>query len=276
MEVDGLKKHFSRADDLLDKYIGREPERPAVDGVSIDVNDGETVGLVGESGCGKSTPLRTILRLLEPTDGKVVFAGQDLSELDTRVCEKIRRDLQMIFQDPMSRLDPRMTVGQTSSTAQVHDLPEDTGDGSRREQRVERVADLMEAVGLDPDQYDRYPHELTGGQRQRVGIARALAVDPDFIVCDEPVSALDVIVQAQMLNLAGGPPGRVRPDVPVHQPRPLVVRHICDRVAVMYLGEVVEVADTPDLFEDPNTPTRERSCRRFRNQTRPWKPTGYC
>ncbi len=170
MEVDGLKKHFSRADDLLDKYIGREPESvKAVDGVSMDIYEGETLGLVGESGCGKSTTGRTILRLLEPTDGTVVFAGQDLADLDKDGLREVRRDLQMIFQDPMSSLDPRMTVGQTiMEPLKIHDLPEDTGDGSRREQRVDRVADLMEAVGLDPDQYDRYPHELSGGQRQRV------------------------------------------------------------------------------------------------------------
>ncbi|NHN63303.1 dipeptide ABC transporter ATP-binding protein [Haloarcula sp. JP-Z28] len=256
MEVDGLKKHFSRADDLLDKYIGREPESvKAVDGVSMDIYEGETLGLVGESGCGKSTTGRTILRLLEPTDGKVVFAGQDLSELDKSGLREVRRDLQMIFQDPMSSLDPRMTVGQTiMEPLKIHDLPEDTGDGSRREQRVERVADLMEAVGLDPDQYDRYPHELSGGQRQRVGIARALAVDPDFIVCDEPVSALDVSVQAQIINLLEDLQHEFGLTYLFIAHDLSVVRHICDRVAVMYLGEVVEVADTPDLFADPKHP----------------------
>jgi len=256
MEVDGLKKHFSRADDLLDKYIGREPESvKAVDGVSMDIYEGETLGLVGESGCGKSTTGRTILRLLEPTDGTVVFAGQDLSELDKGGLRDVRRDLQMIFQDPMSSLDPRMTVGQTiMEPLKIHDLPEDTGDGSRREQRVERVADLMEAVGLDPDQYDRYPHELSGGQRQRVGIARALAVDPDFIVCDEPVSALDVSVQAQIINLLEDLQGEFGLTYLFIAHDLSVVRHICDRVAVMYLGEVVEVADTPDLFADPKHP----------------------
>ncbi|EMA20157.1 dipeptide ABC transporter ATP-binding protein [Haloarcula argentinensis] len=256
MEVDGLKKHFSRADDLLDKYIGREPESvKAVDGVSMDIYEGETLGLVGESGCGKSTTGRTILRLLEPTDGTVVFAGQDLSELDKGGLREVRRDLQMIFQDPMSSLDPRMTVGQTiMEPLKIHDLPEDTGDGSRREQRVDRVADLMEAVGLDPDQYDRYPHELSGGQRQRVGIARALAVDPDFIVCDEPVSALDVSVQAQIINLLEDLQHEFGLTYLFIAHDLSVVRHICDRVAVMYLGEVVEVADTPDLFADPKHP----------------------
>ncbi|MCJ0619989.1 ABC transporter ATP-binding protein [Haloarcula hispanica] len=256
MEVDGLKKHFSRADDLLDKYIGREPESvKAVDGVSMDIYEGETLGLVGESGCGKSTTGRTILRLLEPTDGTVVFAGQDLADLDKDGLREVRRDLQMIFQDPMSSLDPRMTVGQTiMEPLKIHDLPEDTGDGSRREQRVDRVADLMEAVGLDPDQYDRYPHELSGGQRQRVGIARALAVDPDFIVCDEPVSALDVSVQAQIINLLEDLQHEFGLTYLFIAHDLSVVRHICDRVAVMYLGEVVEVADTPDLFADPKHP----------------------
>jgi len=256
MEVDGLKKHFSRADDLLDKYIGREPESvKAVDGVSMDIYEGETLGLVGESGCGKSTTGRTILRLLEPTDGTVVFAGQDLADLNKDDLRAVRRDLQMIFQDPMSSLDPRMTVGQTiMEPLKIHDLPEDTGDGSRREQRVDRVAELMEAVGLDPDQYDRYPHELSGGQRQRVGIARALAVDPDFIVCDEPVSALDVSVQAQIINLLEDLQGEFGLTYLFIAHDLSVVRHICDRVAVMYLGEVVEVADTPDLFADPKHP----------------------
>jgi peptide/nickel transport system ATP-binding protein len=261
LEVDGLKKHFSRADDLLDRYLGGDPGAvKAVDGVSFEVYRGETLGLVGESGCGKSTTGRTILRLLEPTDGRVVFAGEDLSTLDDDELRARRRDLQMIFQDPLSSLDPRMTVGQTvAEPLQIHDLPEDpddpdSDDRSTRQRRRDRVFELLEAVGLGPDQFDRYPHELSGGQRQRVGIARALAVDPDFIVCDEPVSALDVSVQAQILNLLEELQVEFGLTFLFIAHDLSVVRHICDRVAVMYLGEIVEVAETTDLFERPRHP----------------------
>ncbi|MDG5775560.1 ABC transporter ATP-binding protein [Haloarculaceae archaeon H-GB1-1] len=257
VEVDGLKKHFSRADDLLDKYLGSEPGAvKAVDGVSFDIYEGETFGLVGESGCGKSTTGRTLLRMLEPTDGRVVFAGEDLSDLSRSELRAKRRDLQMIFQDPLSSLDPRMTVGQTiKEPLEIHDLPEaDESGRSKRQRRNDRVMELIEAVGLDPEQYDRYPHELSGGQRQRVGIARALAVDPDFIVCDEPVSALDVSVQAQILNLLEDLQEEFGLTYLFIAHDLSVVRHICDRIAVMYLGEIVEVADTAELFDDPRHP----------------------
>ena len=258
LEVRDLKKHFSRADDLFDQYLGRETASVrAVDGVSLDVYEGETLGLVGESGCGKSTTGRTILRLLEPTEGTVVFAGEDLATLDKDELRARRRDMQMIFQDPLSSLDPRMTVGQTiMEPLKVHDLPvEDPPAGtSRKRQRRERVNELIEAVGLDQDQYGRYPHELSGGQRQRVGVARVLAVDPDFIVCDEPVSALDVSVQAQIINLLEDLQGEFGLTYLFIAHDLSVVRHICDRVAVMYLGEVVEVAETEDLFADPKHP----------------------
>ena len=257
LEVENLKKHFSRADDLLDEYLGREPGTvKAVDGVSFDVYDGETLGLVGESGCGKSTTGRTILRLLEPTDGTVVFAGEDLADLDKEGLRRKRRDMQMIFQDPLSSLDPRMTVGQTIlEPLKIHDLPAESPEGtSRKRQRRERVNELIEAVGLDQDQYDRYPHELSGGQRQRVGVARALAVDPDFIVCDEPVSALDVSVQAQIINLLEDLQHEFGLTYLFIAHDLSVVRHICDRVAVMYLGEVVEIAETDHLFADPKHP----------------------
>ena len=257
LSVEGLTKHFSQAEDLLDEYLGREqsPIR-AVDGVSFDVYEGETLGLVGESGCGKSTTGRTLLRLLEPTDGRVVFAGENLADLDKSGLRRKRRDMQMIFQDPLSSLDPRMTVGKTiAEPLTIHDLPESPpSDGSRRDQRRERVLELMDAVGLDPDQFDRYPHELSGGQRQRVGIARALAVDPDFIVCDEPVSALDVSVQAQIINLLEDLQREFGLTYLFIAHDLSVVRHICDRVAVMYLGEIVEVAETADLFADPRHP----------------------
>jgi len=258
LDVDGLQKYFSQADDLLDSWLARE-QKPvrAVDGVDFEVYEGETVGLVGESGCGKSTTGRSLLRLLEPTDGRVVFAGEELGGLDKDDLREKRRDMQMIFQDPMSSLDPRINVGATiAEPLKIHDLPEadPDDDRSQRERRQDRVEELIEAVGLDLGQYDRYPHELSGGQRQRVGIARALAVDPEFIVCDEPVSALDVSVQAQILNLLEDLQEEFGLTFLFIAHDLSVVRHICDRVAVMYLGEIVEVAGTEELFADPKHP----------------------
>jgi peptide/nickel transport system ATP-binding protein len=336
MEVEGLQKYFSRADGWLDKWLSDEPQTvKAVDGVSMDIYEGETLGLVGESGCGKSTTGRTILRLLEPTDGRVVYAGEDIAGLSDDELRGKRREMQMIFQDPMSSLDPRRTIGQTiKEPLDIHDLPvsdpdvsmranvtvsgidrdavtvdvaddvdailgssgdeavvdvdvtvadddvdvhiEDAldvstsvtredgrvtavevnitaGEGDRRRRR-NRVFQLMEAVGLEPGQYDRYPHELSGGQRQRVGIARALAVDPDFIVADEPVSALDVSVQAQILNLMEDLQDEFDLTYLFIAHDLSVVRHICDRVAVMYLGKVVETAPTEILFDEPRHP----------------------
>ncbi|WP_276280427.1 ABC transporter ATP-binding protein [Halorussus caseinilyticus] len=258
LEVDGMKKHFSRADGLLDEWLSDEIESvKAVDGVSFDIYEGETVGLVGESGCGKSTAGRTLLHLEEPTDGRIVFQDTNLSELDREELRDKRKDMQMIFQDPLSSLDPRMTVGQIiAEPLKIHALPDEAPpEGmSKKQQRRNRVAELMEAVGLEPGQYDRYPHEISGGQRQRVGIARALAVDPDFIVADEPVSALDVSVQAQILNLLEDLQEEFGLTYLFIAHDLSVVRHISDRIAVMYLGEIVEVADTDELFADPKHP----------------------
>nr|WP_284145795.1 ABC transporter ATP-binding protein [Natrinema salinisoli] len=247
VEIDGMRKYYEQEDGILDRFVGEQPSVKAVDGVSFDVHEGETLGLVGESGCGKSTAGRAILHLNPPTDGTVVFAGEDLGELSKTELREKRKDMQMVFQDPMSSLDPRMTVGQTiMEPLKIHDLAQ----GNHRQ----RVLELLEEVGLDESQYGRYPHELSGGQRQRVGIARALAVDPDFIVADEPVSALDVSVQAQIINLMEDLQDEFGLTYLFIAHDLSVVRHISDRVAVMYLGEIVEVADTDELFADPKHP----------------------
>ena len=248
LTVEGMKKHFSQTEGFLDEILpGEKPSVKAVDGVDFTVYEGETLGLVGESGCGKSTAGRALLHLDPPTDGRAVFAGQDLVELSPEELRERRKDMQMIFQDPLSSLDPRMTVGQTiMEPLKIHGLAEG--------RRKERVAELIEAVGLEMGQYDRYPHELSGGQRQRVGVARALAVDPDFIVADEPVSALDVSVQAQIINLLEDLQEEFGLTFLFIAHDLSVVRHISDRVAVMYLGKIVEIAETAELFANPKHP----------------------
>jgi len=248
LELRNLRKYYEQEDGFLDRlFPGEKPSVKAVDGVSLDVHEGETLGLVGESGCGKSTAGRALLHLDPPTDGTVVFAGDVLGDLSKSELRRKRKDMQMIFQDPMSSLDPRMTVGQTiAEPLKIHGLAK----GSRRE----RVHELLQEVGLDESQHDRYPHELSGGQRQRVGIARALAVDPEFIVADEPVSALDVSVQAQIINLMEDLQDEFGLTYLFIAHDLSVVQHISDRVAVMYLGEIVEVSETGALFANPKHP----------------------
>src|SRR6476620_7430773 len=245
LSVRGLTKHFPLKKGLFGKTVGAVR---AVDGVSFDVMPGETLGLVGESGCGKSTTGRMILRLIEPTAGSIEFDGIDLVKLDNKQMRRLRRKIQVIFQDPFSSLNPRMTVGSiTREGLSIHHI----APGSAADSRVRQ---LLDEVGLRAEYVSRYPHEFSGGQRQRIGIARALAVEPTFIVCDEPVSALDVSVQAQVINLMQD----------LQRDRGLaylfiahdlsVVEHIADRVAVMYLGKIVELATAQDLYREPLMP----------------------
>ncbi|MGE5093134.1 MAG: ABC transporter ATP-binding protein [Bacillota bacterium] len=244
LTVRDLVKHY-RAGGV---FAAKAPPVRAVDGVSFDVDRGETLGLVGESGCGKSTVGRTILRLQEPTSGEAVFEGHEVFRLGREPLRALRRRMQIIFQDPYSSLNPRMTVGAAIAEGiEIHRL-------ATRRETASRVARLLEEVGLDPSYARRYPHEFSGGQRQRIGIARALAVEPAFIVCDEPVSALDVSVQAQVLNLLAD----------LQKQRGLsylfiahdlaVVRQIAQRIAVMYLGRIVETGTTGALLADPRHP----------------------
>ena len=232
VEVDDLKVYFPIRAGIFKTIQGTVK---AVDDVTFEVRRGETLGLVGESGCGMSTIGRAMIRLREPTGGTVRFDGVDLTTLTSGALRKMRRRMQIIFQDPYGSLDPRMTVGSIiSEPIETHHLAE--GDAKK-----ERVADLLRIVGLDPNYVRRYPHEFSGGQRQRIGVARALAVEPEFIVCDEPISALDVSIQAQVLNLLTDLRGRLGLTYLFVAHDLSVVKHISDRVAVMYLGKIVEV-----------------------------------
>jgi peptide/nickel transport system ATP-binding protein len=249
LEVEDLRKFYYEQDTVVDRLLGRDPVSiKAVDGVSFHVDEGETLGLVGESGCGKSTTGETVLRLREATDGSITFDGDDLLAMDRAELKEFRRRAQVVFQDPFSSLDPRMTAGDIIVEAlKIHDV------GSRSERR-ERALEMLERVGLSADQVDRYPHEFSGGQRQRIGIARALALEPEFIVLDEPVSALDVSVQAQVLNLLEDLQEEFGLTYLFIAHDLSVVRHISDRVAVMYLGEIVETGPVEDIFENPSHP----------------------
>ena len=253
MSVQNLKKYFDDSISVLDRLFGAEESAVrAVDGVSFDIRRGETLGLVGESGCGKSTVGKNILRLQEPTAGTVRFDGEALGERGDLT--EFRRNAQILFQDPFSSLDPRMPVVQSiRQPLDIHDWPWDD-EGNEAERKRERVEELMERVGLSTDQLDRYPGEFSGGQLQRIGIARALALDPDFVVLDEPTSALDVSVQAQILNLLDDLQSEFGLTYLFISHDLGVIRYICDRIAVMYLGEIVEIAPAEQLFDDPKHP----------------------
>lgn len=249
VQVRNLEKHYYDNDQLIDKLLRNEPVTiRAVDGVSFDIQKGETLGLVGESGCGKSTTAETLMRLREPTGGQVLFDGENVYELDGDDLDRFRRRAQIMFQDPFSSLDPRMTAGEIiREPLDIH------GIGSEPEKR-ERASELLEQVGLSSEQADRYPHEFSGGQRQRIGFARTLALEPEFVVLDEPVSALDASIQAQVLNLLSEIQDEYDLTYLFIAHDLSVVRHVSDRVAVMYLGEVVEIGATEEIFQNPKHP----------------------
>lgn len=246
-KVEGVKTYFPvKSTKLFDrekKFVR------AVDGVDLEIKRGEIVGIVGESGCGKSTLGRTMLRLLEPTEGKLIFEGTDISHLDRKYLRHFRKDIQIMFQDPYASLDPRMTVGNI-----IAEPMDRMKTWKTKEERLKRIVELMEVCGINKAFINRYPHEFSGGQRQRIGIARALSVNPKFVVCDEPVSALDVSIQSQIINLM----------IELRQKFDLtmmfishdlgVVEYISDRVAIMYLGRIVEIADTEEVFKNPHHP----------------------
>jgi len=245
IEIHDLKKHFPVGEGLFSRSKGAVK---AVDGVSLNVNEGETLGLVGESGCGKSTLGRTLLRLIEPTAGEVVFEGKNLLALSQRQLRDMRREMQIIFQDPYASLNPRMRVGDiVGEGLEIHKL-------AKGKAKRDRVMELLHQVGLREDHYDRYPHEFSGGQRQRIGIARALAVSPKFIVCDEPVSSLDVSIQAQIINLFQELQEKMHLTYLFISHDLRVVEHISHRVAIMYLGKVVEIADSAKIYREAKHP----------------------
>jgi len=260
LRAENLTKHYDSSEGFVDSLLGRQQWVKAVDGVDFELHDGETLGVVGESGCGKTTLGRALLRLVEPTAGTVhyapstgEFAGEEieLTGVSNSRLRDLRKDLQYIFQDPFASLNPRLTVGDIiGEPLDIHGI-------ASGEERVDRIHELLELVGLNPSHVHRYPHEFSGGQRQRIGIARALAVDPEVIVCDEPVSALDVSVQAQILNLLEDLQDELGLSYVFIAHDLSVVEHISDRVAVMYLGEFAEVGTTGEVFDPPYHPYTE-------------------
>jgi peptide/nickel transport system ATP-binding protein/oligopeptide transport system ATP-binding protein len=247
VEVRGLVKHFPiRKGVLLARQVGAVR---AVDGIDFDVMRGETLGIVGESGCGKSTTARLITKLVEPTSGSIKWEGEEISRFSRSRMKPLRREIQMIFQDPYSSLNPRKTVGTIiGEPFRIHGI----GDDDRK--RRTRVQELMELVGLNPEHYNRLPHQFSGGQRQRIGVARAIALKPKLVVADEPVSALDVSIQAQILNLLRDLQRELGLTIVFIAHDLSVVRHMCDRIAVMYLGKIVEVATSEELYAHPRHP----------------------
>ncbi|KYG61088.1 ABC transporter ATP-binding protein [Bdellovibrio bacteriovorus] len=245
LDAKNIKKHFPIRKGLLLREVASVK---AVDDVSLYVRKGETLGLVGESGCGKSTLGRTLIRLYEPTGGAISFDGQDFLTLKGEALRKKRKNMQMIFQDPYASLDPRMTVGQ------IIRQPMDIHDVGTPAERNARVLELIELVGLRKAHVNRYPHEFSGGQRQRISIARAIALNPELIICDEPVSALDVSIQAQILNLLKDLQEKLNLTYIFISHDLSVIEHTCDRIAVMYLGKIVEIASRDELFSNPKHP----------------------